>query len=501
MPGIDQVLSIIVQQGANELRLGSDEEPAAFALGARRRFTMAATTDAVLRQLLGDIFSSDRESRLAEHGRIAFDYEARDIGLFQVFLSKRPNGGLDVKFILAASSTHKVTQEVPLDSGQAHATQFPQLRRHATPSMVAPIEPVPTATPVDGQQLPRLAALVERAIALRASDLHLADDEVPVFRVDGQLRRESPDALDSVAKLFALDAEGLRQLAAGRALEFTTDITSLQRLRVSICRTHSGLAAAVRLLPRTAPSLKELHLPASLQGLSELPHGLVLICGATGSGKSTTLAALLRHAIEQRSIVVVTLEDPIEFGLPLSPRSVVRQRQLGRDVQSFDSGLREALRSDPDVIMVGELRDPETIRLAMTAAETGHLVLASLHSGSAASCVERLIDAYPAEQRSQIRVQLADALRSVVVQRLVPRAHGTGRIPALEVLLNTRGVANVIREGKTAQLGTMLQSGKREGMLLLERCLADYVQSGLITAEAARAAANDADSLAMYLVK
>lgn len=501
MPGIDQVLSIIVQQGANELRLGSDDEPTAFALGTKRRFTMAATSDVVLRQLLGDIFSSDREISLAEQGRIAFDYEAKDIGSFQVFLSKRPNGGLDVKFILAASNGHRSTAEGPFESSKAHSTQFSQPQRHAAPSTVAQLEQVSPSTSVNCQQLPRLAELVERAITLRASDLHLADGEAPVFRVDGQLRRESSEALDDVAKLFALDAQCQQQLAAGRALEFAADSTASQRLRVLICRTHHGLAAAVRLLPRTAPCLKDLHLPTSLQGLSELPHGLVLICGATGSGKSTTLAALLRHAIEHRSIVVVTLEDPIEFGLPQFPQSVVRQRQLDRDVQSFESGLREALRSDPDVIMVGELRDPGTIRLAMTAAETGHLVLASLHCGSAASCIERLIDAYPAEQRSQIRVQLADALRAVVVQQLVPRSHGTGRLPALEVLLNTRGVANVIREGKTAQLGTMLQSGKREGMLLLERCLADYVQSGLITAEAARAAANDVDTLAMYLVK
>jgi twitching motility protein PilT len=228
---------------------------------------------------------------------------------------------------------------------------------------------------------------------------------------------------------------------------------------------------------------------------------LVLLCGATGSGKSTTLAALSRHALEHRSILLVSLEDPIEFALSATRQSLVRQRQVGRDVKDFTAGLRDALRSDPDVIVVGELRDAETIRLALTAAETGHLVLASLHSGSAAACIERVIDAYPAEQRTQIRIQLADALRAVVVQRLVPRARGAGRVPALEVLRVTHGVGNVIREGKTAQVAGMLQAGKRDGMLSLDRCLAEYVQAGTITLEHAKAHANDLDSLTMYLSK
>jgi twitching motility protein PilT len=261
------------------------------------------------------------------------------------------------------------------------------------------------------------------------------------------------------------------------------------------------LAAAIRLLPAHAPSLKSLNLPLSLESLAQVAHGLVLVCGATGAGKSSTLAALARQALENRSIVVVTLEDPIEFQLSSGPRSIVRQRQLRRDVPDFANGLREALRSDPDLILVGELRDAETIRLALTAAETGHLVLASLHSGSASSCVERIIDAYPNEQRSQIRVQLADALRAVVVQKLVPNARGQGRVPALEVLRVNHAVANVIREGKTAQLGTLIQSGSRDGMLSLERCLADFVQSGAVSVAAARDAANDQDSLSMYLGK
>jgi twitching motility protein PilT len=286
-----------------------------------------------------------------------------------------------------------------------------------------------------------------------------------------------------VGDFFGLHSELKSRVMNGVALEIALELSSRGRLRMTIYRMQVGLAAAIRLLPPITPQLSELNMPVPLQGLAELPHGLVLLCGSTGSGKSTTLAALCRHALEHRSVMLVTLEDPIEFVLPATNQSIVRQRQIGRDVADFTTGLRDALRSDPDVIMVGELRDAETIRLALTAAETGHLVLASLHSGSAAACVERVIDAYPADQRTQIRIQLADALRAVVVQKLLPRAHGAGRVPALEVLRVTHGVANVIREGKTAQIGTMLQAGKRDGMISLEHCLSDYVKAGVIATE------------------
>jgi twitching motility protein PilT len=242
-------------------------------------------------------------------------------------------------------------------------------------------------------------------------------------------------------------------------------------------------------------------MPVPLEDLVDLPHGLVLVCGATGSGKSTTLAALAQEALRRRSIVLLTLEDPIEHTLSASETSVVRRREVGRDVRDFAHGLRDALREDPDVILLGEMRDPETIALALTAAETGHLVLSTLHSGSAASAIERIVDAYPPARQGQIRVQLADSLRAVVAQRLLPRARGDGRVVAIEVLRGTHAVASLVREGKTAQIATAIQSGKREGMLSLERCLADRVQSGEVRIDDARAAANDPASLAMYLGK
>jgi twitching motility protein PilT len=346
-----------------------------------------------------------------------------------------------------------------------------------------------------------LASLVARAASMRGSDLHFADRELPSVRVDGTLRRLDDEAPCDVAAALGLDARERDTLARGGAVDLGMDVAGVGRVRVHAYTSAEGLVAAVRLLPPSAPSFGSLNMPMPFEDLAAFPHGLVLVCGATGSGKSTTLAAIAQEALKRRSIVLVTLEDPIEYALSSPSTSLVRRRQIGRDAVDFASGLRDALREDPDVLLVGEMRDPETIALALTAAETGHLVLASLHSRSAASAVDRIVDAYPGDRQQQIRVQLADSLRVVVGQRLVPRARGSGRIPALEVLRVNHAVASMIREGKTAQIASALQAGKREGMLSLERSLADRVQAGEIRIEDARTAANDVASLAMYLGK
>jgi twitching motility protein PilT len=482
MPGVDQILSAIVQQGADELRLVSDEVPVVLAAGAPRRFTMAATPESTLRQLLGELLSAERSLELEATGRAAFEHHPKGLGAFGALLALGAGRRLEVTFRRGAL--------IPSASEP--------LPRPATPAELraAAASPVAAALALH----PRLHDLCEEAARARASDIHLADGEPTYFRVDGHLQRIS-SSRESVSSYLSIGSDTHVAAHAAASHDFGAELPSGQRLRISVYRTGSGLAAAIRLLPRTAPALEELGLPLPLDDLADIPHGLVLLCGATGSGKSTTLAALCRRALERRSIVLLTLEDPVEFALAQTSQSIVRQRQIGRDVPDFVTGLRDALRADPDVIMVGELRDTETIRLALTAAETGHLVLASLHSGSAAGCIERVIDAYPPEQRPSIRIQVAEALRAVVVQKLLPRARGTGRVPALEVLRATHAVANVVREGKTAQIGTLLQGGRREGMLSLERCLADYVHAGIVSEEVARGAANERDSFAMYLAK
>jgi twitching motility protein PilT len=345
-----------------------------------------------------------------------------------------------------------------------------------------------------------LALLLARAVASRASDVHLLDACTPVFRIDGSLRPVDdapPVHLDSLLAPW-LDVHARERLASGRSADVGFELEAVGRIRMNVYRASNGLAAALRLLPRTPPPLSSLHMPAPLDDLAQLPHGLVIVCGPTGSGKSTTLAAIAQEALRRRSVFLLTLEDPIEYELAAGSNALVRQRQIGRDVCDFATGLRDGLREDPDILLLGEMRDPETISLALTAAETGHLVLATLHSRSTASAVERIVDVYPAERQNQIRVQLADALRVVVAQRLLPRNRG-GRIPALEILRVTHNVASVIREGKTAQIPSAIQSGRKDGMLALERCLADLVNVGHITLEDARAVANEPASLASYL--
>jgi twitching motility protein PilT len=356
--------------------------------------------------------------------------------------------------------------------------------------------PIAAPSPVEQDDLNDLA---RSAAAISASDLHLAQGEPPRARVDGKLTALSQTPVADLPKLLDLDEATREQLTRSGSVDFAMELPKVGRMRVHVYRTDRGFAAALRLLPRAAPSFSELNMPIAFDDLVDLPHGLVLVCGAAGAGKSTTLAALAQELLRRRSVVLVTLEDPIEYTLTPYAHSIVRRRQIGRDVRDFAAGLRDALRADPEVLLVGEMRDAESIALALTAAETGHLVLASLHSGSAGSAIERIVDAYPSTHKEQIRAQLSEALRAIVVQRLLPRAHGTGRIPAVEVLRVTRAVASLIREGKTAQLPTVLQSSRREGMLSLERSLADRVHAGEVQLSAASAAANDPEALMTYL--
>jgi twitching motility protein PilT len=311
--------------------------------------------------------------------------------------------------------------------------------------------------------------------------------------------RVDDEPVADVLGILGLDAAARAHLARGASIELSVTLEENARARVHVYRASNGNAAAIRFIGRAPPPLSGLNMPVPLEDLIDIPHGLVLVCGATGSGKSTTLGALAQEALRRRSIVLVTLEDPIEYVLTGGDASIVRQRQVGRDVPDYASGLRDALREDPDILIVGEMRDPETIALALTAAETGHLVIATLHSGSAASAIERIVDSYPPERQNHIRTQVADALRAVVAQRIVPRARGGGRLPAVEVLRVTHAAGALIREGKTVQLSTVLQAGRREGMISLERCLADRVNAGEIRVEHARAAANDQGALSMYL--
>ena len=272
------------------------------------------------------------------------------------------------------------------------------------------------------------------------------------------------------------------------------------RFRTQIYATLEGEAAAMRRLPGAPPPFHSLNLPASLQTLSSLRHGLILLCGPTGSGKSTTLATLAQLALQTRGGMMITLEDPIEYiySKPVQGGHV-RQRELGAHMPTFASGLRDALRADPDLIVVGEMRDPETIQLALTAAETGHLVFSTLHAPSSAAAMERIVACYPPESQASIRSQLAQAIQAVVVQRLIPRDIGSGRVPAVEILRATYGIRAMIREGKTAQVHSALHTHAEQGCITLEKSLAALVASRTISLDQARSAANDPKALSVLL--
>jgi twitching motility protein PilT len=484
MARIDSLLSIVVAQGANELRLGVDREPKMLASGVPKRLSLPATPEETLRGLLDGLLDEARE-RAMRSERVEFEYEAPALGSFQVTVTRRGDRGFDVVFLREPAAPVDVGADVTA------ARRAPQDRSDSS----GPATLSPSAKGEPGT----LVHLVAAAVALRASDLHLSDGSEPVVRVDGALRPLGTGAI-AVGSLLRLDAKQEACVAAGRSIDLGIDVDGAGRVRAHVFRTSEGVSVAVRLLPGAAPSLASLQMPMALDDLVGFPHGLVLVGGASGSGKSTTLAALAQEALRRRSIVLTTLEDPIEYTLSPSDASIVRRRQVGRDVPDFAAGLRDALREDPDVLLVGEMRDSETINLALTAAETGHLVLSSLHCRSAASAVERIVDA-AGSREPQIRGQLAESLRAVVVQRLVPRARGPGRVPVIEVLRVTHAVASLIREGKPAQIATALQSSRRDGMLPLERCLADRVQAGEIALDDARSFANDVTSLTMYLAK
>jgi twitching motility protein PilT len=507
MARIDSLLAIVVDQGANELRLGSDREPKMFAQGTPKKLHLPTMPEQTIRELLGDILSPERTATLDARRPVEVAHDAGALGSFNVTLTPRDGGGLDVLFLrrgkrpvaapanASAPASGPVSQVATSSDAEGPRPAVAPLHEAERGPRARDVRPI-----VIGLAGP-LVALVARAASMNASDLHLLDGEPPAVRVGGVLAPLDDQGPMNLEEAFTWSGDARARIVAGESSDSGADVDGIARIRLHVYATASGIAASIRLLPRTPPTLASLQLPVAIDDLAFAPHGLVLVSGATGSGKSTTLAALAQEALRRRSILLVTLEDPIEFVLTASSQSLVRRRLVGRDTPDFASGLRDALREDPDVLLVGEMRDPETIGLALTAAETGHLVLASIHSRSAASAVERIVDSYPPERQQQIRGQLADSLRAIIVQRLVPRARGGGRAVALELLRGTHAVASLIREGKSAQIPTLIQSGKREGMLSLERSLADRVQAGEIRVEDARAAANDPGSLAMYLPK
>ncbi|MEA3309020.1 MAG: type IV pilus twitching motility protein PilT [Chloroflexota bacterium] len=332
----------------------------------------------------------------------------------------------------------------------------------------------------------QLQPLLQTMIAEQASDLHLKPGRPPILRVDGQLvsPADTPPLIATEVQFLYRELTSAAEretFSQNHELDFAYSTASGARLRVNVALQRGALTLSLRLLHATIPTLTELHLPPILGQLALLPQGLVLVTGPTGSGKSTTLAAMLEEINRHAARHIITVEDPIEY-LFEGKQSLFTQREVGRDTHSFAAALKYALRQDPDVIMVGEMRDLETIAAVLTAAETGHLVLATLHTPSAPESTDRIVDVFPAHQQAQVRAQLAMTLAGVVAQRLVPRAAGTGRLAACEIMTGTPAIRNLIREGKTPQMRNVIQAGNEQGMQTLTQALQSLYRAQLIAA-------------------
>ena len=348
---------------------------------------------------------------------------------------------------------------------------------------------VADAPAADDERDPNLSDFMLQVIELGASDLHLTAGLPPMVRVSGVLkpirgyRKLFPQDMQEL--IYAILTQKQRETFEDKLeLDLSYQLPGKARFRVNVFRQRDALGAVMRLIPFGIKSIEELGLPQQTRNFSRLRRGLVLVTGVTGSGKSTTLAALIDEINKDRSDHIMTVEDPIEF-LHRHGRSVVNQREVGTDTRSFQDALRHALRQDPDVILVGEMRDLETISTALTAAETGHLVFATLHTQDAPQSVDRMIDVFPPHQQQQIRVQLSGTLAGVISQQLLPTAQGKGRAVACEILFATPAIRNLIREGKTHQIYTSMQAGGKFGMQVMDQHLAELVRKGVVSYETA----------------
>ena len=344
--------------------------------------------------------------------------------------------------------------------------------------------------------------LISQAMERRASDLHLSVGIVPTIRVDGALlplndTRYLPDDVRAVAEGI-LDDRHREILKESGEVDFAYSVPQVGRFRVNVFRQRDSLSLAARILNTRIPSPQELGLPDAVVNTCDKKRGLVLVTGPTGSGKSTTLASLINIINQKYAHHIVTLEDPIEY-LHRHQKSIVNQREMGSDSRDYASALRAALRQDPDVILVGEMRDLETISTAVTAAETGHLVFSTLHTVGAANTIDRIIDVFPPYQQQQIRTQLADVLECVVSQQLIPLASGTGRTAAMEVMLVNSAIRNHIRESKTFQIPTVMQTNRKSGMCTMDDALLELYQSRAISRDNALAFAQDRAGLSKRL--
>ena len=498
MPQIDRLLSVMTSQRASALRLNEHELAELDIAGASRPVTKTALTSAQVVALVREIAPAEAVAQLDAGNAVRFDYVSED-GAFCVDTTRDGDRW-------CATVTMNERRERQRLQGHVAAVvpEFnPTSGAASSPAALAPARATPTPTPTSpiaepparpgdadaitsftGSDRARAAldALLRTMVERGASDLHLRCGEPPIVRLHGEMTRMDGDALEASgleAMIRSVMPErNRREYLDSNDTDYAYELPGIARFRANALKDRLGPAAVFRQIPATVVTVEQMGLSAQVQRLCQLTKGLVLVTGPTGSGKSTTLCSLIDLVNRSRSDHVLTIEDPIEFVHP-NKKCIITQRQVGVHTGSFKSALRAALREDPDIVLVGELRDLETVAIAIETAETGHLVFGTLHTTTAAGTIDRIIDQFPADRQAQIRVMLAESLKGVISQTLCKKIGG-GRVAAREVLLSIPAVTNLIREGKTFQIPTVMQTSKRLGMVTLNDALLELVDARLI---------------------
>jgi twitching motility protein PilT len=516
MAVIDSLLKLMSAEGANALSITANDVPVLYKAGSPFKLSMPAVSPELAKSFAKEVVGADGSEALAKGEDIKGTYRSSDGKEFSYRVIPQARGICLKLSLLGTDAVSGDDVEFEQDDGvQSEETEESRPRVKALPrkqgvdlDALAPGQPArapdsdtvaATATEASSEQ-PLLSA-IEQALELGASDLFFSANEPPRVRVGGAIEILPCPATpqEHILALAGIEnsEDRTKALREKGSIDFAVQLNIAGapcRFRASLFQHRRGLAVALRPIRNRAPTLKELNLPEDLRKLCAYPSGLVLVTGPAGSGKSTTLTALVDYINRTKARHIITLEDPIEFEHSHG-QSIIHQREIGCHVESFSEGLRAALRESPDIILVGEMRDLPTIAAALTAAETGHLVLSTLHTGDATSAVDRIIDVFPGHQQTQVRVQLASVLRAVVTQCLVPTTRGPKRYPAFEKLVATDAVSCQIREGRTHQIPSLIQAGGADGMITLERSLASLVSSGKITLTAATNYARDVDAL------
>jgi twitching motility protein PilT len=465
---LDRYVEAMAKQRGEALVFRPGANPELFLGGQARPISSRAVTQEQIQLLVAEVLGPDFLARTAG-GQGTFPYQS-------------PYGGVVITIVRGAQGF--LVRVIPgAEAPPAAAPAAPQPRAEARPAVTGLVAAV-----ADGPAPRFIDELFNQMLDARASDLHLKSGKAPFIRVDGSMMplpgRAPLDARTLWTLVEPIMPERNRtEFAEANDTDFAYELAGRARMRCNVFRDLAGVGAVFRQIPSKILTAKDLALPKAILDLCELDKGLVVVTGPTGSGKSTTLAAMVDHINERRDDHLITIEDPVEF-VHKDKRCLINQREIGAHTRGFKAALRAALREDPDIVLVGEMRDLETVAIAIETAETGHLVFGTLHTNTAASTVDRIIDQFPTDRQAQIRMMLSESLKAVVAQTLL-RRKGGGRVAALEILLVTPAVSNLIREGKTFQIGSVMQTGRGLGMQTISDAMIDLVKAGVVEAQEA----------------